>query len=380
MKSGVKNILNERKTPLYKIIMEHLKSKIYDKELLPGQQLPTELELAKEFNVSRITSKKALEELEKEGLIYRKRGHGSFVSNTRYGMSNGSMKKVISMLMPSENTESWVTPYIRGAMDALNSKRYFLSIHCSGWDSNRERHIVKELVNEGIGGIIYYLPWSYRNIDIYYKMYIDKYPIVAIDKAFEIIPLSSVVSDNFNGGYKAAIHLLELGHRRIAYVSPDNVANVPSVRERFFGYCSALNDYAIDIDDEIVIIGHEGLTAGVAFKKQERELCRKIMSNVIKKGVTAVLFENDIIANKFIKVFHDLGVKIPEDISVVGFDDIDILDIADLKLTTVKQDFYRIGRRAAEIIMEGIETQKWEYIKEVIPVELVVRETTKQLK
>ena len=93
---------DERKKPLYEQIFEHYRDKIVNRELMPGDQLPTEMEMAEIFGVSRITTKRALEELEREGLIYRKRGQGSFVLDLFQKKPNQpGAKNVISIIIPS---------------------------------------------------------------------------------------------------------------------------------------------------------------------------------------------------------------------------------------------------------------------------------------
>jgi len=102
---------NEEKKPLYMQIFEHYRQKIINKELLPDDQLPTEMEMAEIFGVSRITTKRALEELERAGLIYRKRGQGSFVLGLyQKKVNEPGTKNVISMIIPatSMQAETWI--------------------------------------------------------------------------------------------------------------------------------------------------------------------------------------------------------------------------------------------------------------------------------
>lgn len=361
--------------PLYVQILNHLKDKINNKHLLPGQQLPTEMELAVQFGVSRITSKKALEELEKEGLIFRKRGLGSFVSFSAARSVGSGMGKVISIIFPYAGVNGWVMSYIKGAMSCLAPKGYYLSIHCTEGNEELERSFLKELPNSGVGGIIYYPANTTKNIDILTLMCFNKYPIVTIDKYFEGIPLNSVVADNFAGEYMLAEHMIKLGHRRIAYLASEDIGEKTSLRDRYLGYCKALRDNGILIDFEIASTGYLKELNNPDSESKQMQYLKKKVSFLINLGVTAILSENDIDAILMSRVLSEMNINIPKDISLAGFDNIELLNHLKLSLTTVNQNFYEVGRRAAELVVGMIEGN-YEFKKVVVPIELIVRDTT----
>lgn len=360
--------------PLYQQILEYLREKITSRQLLPGQQLPTEFELAEQFGVSRITSKRALEELEKEGYIYRKRGHGSFVSPSVIKTANNGIGKVVSIIFPYHSAEGWVMTYIKGAMDYLNPRGYFLSIHCTGGEN--ERDYLNQLTLDGVGGIIYYPSSTVKNIDILTTLCMNNYPVVTIDKYFDGIPLSHVVSDNFNGEYMLVKHMVELGHRRIAYVCADTINNKSSLRDRYLGYCKALKDHGLEIDQEIIFLDY--YTRMIEFKEEskQKEFLREKLKSMIDSGVTAMLAENDVEAITIYKILTEIDVKIPQQVSLAGFDNIELLKHFELPLTTINQNFYEIGKRAAQLVVKSIEEKSYKYVREIIPVELIKGETT----
>src|SRR5690242_18519328 len=120
------------KTPLYARIVDELRQKIRNNEYEPNDQLPTEKELASQYDVSLITSKRALVELEKEGLIYRKRGSGSYVkpvARTPATAMDSSVTPVIGMILPSDKSESRLLEYINGASDYLNARNCYVAVH-----------------------------------------------------------------------------------------------------------------------------------------------------------------------------------------------------------------------------------------------------------
>lgn len=357
--------MSNGKKALYSQIVDCLKEKIDNNELLPGDRLPTELELAESFGVSRITSKRALVELEREKLICRKRGQGSFVLPKSDKSSYVMMNKVISLILPSDGSGRRID-YIKGATDFLNSKGYYLSIHTTNDDLKKERDLLINLPKNGISGIIYY-PWLRKNFDVLYSMYLNNYPVVVIDKRFQSLPLSYVISDNFDGGYQATSHLINLGHECIAYIAEDSPEEISTVRERLFGYCKALSDHKIPIN-------HDVIKLSLLYDKTKS--LKEILQDLVEKGVTGIFAEHDYMGLLIARTLQEMDIKVPDEISLIGFDNLGIHENIDFKLTSIDQNFYEIGKIAAEMIMDNIENSFCKYGERVVPVNLILRETS----
>lgn len=367
--------MDDDKKSLYSQIVEYLIDMIKNKEVLPGDKLPTELELMEKFNVSRITAKRALEELKNKGLIYRKKGQGSFLNNS-YLNEKSNPQKIVSMIIPHETSTGRFIDYIRGAADYLYSIGYFLSVNCTDGDEAKERDFLINMSKMGVSGIIYYPTNGMKNFDIISVLYMNKFPIVLLDKYFSSLPLSYSVSDNFQGGYKACMHLIELGHRNIAYMSSINIDKTSSVRDRFLGYCKALKESNIDIKVEFIL--GEFLNS-LPYKSSEDEKSKyiaKLLEKLLDNDITAIIAENDYVAVDIMKAIELMNISIPNDISLIGFDNIPVLDQMNLPLTTMEQDFYEIGRKAAEIIYDIIEGKAKKQVKEITEVKLVKRKST----
>lgn len=358
------------KKTLYSQVAEYLKNEILQNKLQPGDKLPTELELSKMFGVSRITSKRALDELAKENLIYRKKGQGSFVLPLRERKVEENVPKIIAIVLPTDGTAGRRIEYIRGAMDYLDGKGYYLSVHTTHDDPAKEREYLIRLPLNGIEGIILY-PSMRANFDVLSTLCIKQYPIVLIDQRFQSLPLSSVVSDNCDGAYQAVSHLIELGHRRIAYIALVQLEDVSSVRERFLGYCKALKDHGIPIDHDIIRVPLSKYTQG-----ETKNRLKNVLYDLLKKGITAIFAEHDYLAILIAKELSNMGVRIPEDVSLVGFDNIEMLEHLEFQLTTIDQDFYQIGKIAAQIVLEAIENGAYKPKEVVVPVKLIKRDTT----
>lgn len=379
---------------LYKQIVNYLKGMIDKGELQAGMKLPTEMDLAERFNVSRITSKRALEEMSKEGLINRIQGSGSFVSpgnvksqpQAGINIDTPRQQRIISMVLPFKASMGRLVDAIRGATDYLNSKGYYLGVHNTSRDLYQEKLTLTKLVKDGVQGIIYYPLSDSKNLEVMNALCMNKYPIVAIDKYFDSIPISSVVSDNFNGGYQVTSHLIRLGHERIAFVSDAHIEGATSIRDRYFGYCKALKDNGLEIEHDIIKIGFYDIlkqqdpalinAARNSNYTIDKRFLMDMVSELRGRNVTAIQAINDDIGTYIEKVCLEMGVRIPDDLAIAGFDNIDISEHVDIPLTTVSQDFYEIGKRAAEIIVEYIEGNRQECTKDIIPVRLIERRSS----
>ncbi|CAH8769364.1 GntR family transcriptional regulator [Paenibacillus dendritiformis] len=362
--------------PLYALIIDDIKRKIEEGRYIVHQQIPTEMELADQFGVSRITSKRALLELERSGYIYRKRGSGSFVKERAEDKEallsgkSGSPQRIISMILPYMAANGHLN-YIRGATEYLESKEYYLSIHCTDWNPEKEKELLTRLPKHGFSGIILYPISSIHNMDVLNLQYIDQYPIVTMDQYYDSIPVPSVCSDNFRGGYIAAKRLIELGHRRIAFVSSIGIEYRSSVRDRYFGYCQALKDGGLQSDAELVITD---------FYRQVNEANKEaffaeMIQILLARKATAIQAEHDELALDMLRVCLGSNIQVPGQLSIIGFDDEEVSRHCDVPLATVLQNKYEIGRRAAEAVIDAVERRKPGKKRMLVPVVLQERQS-----
>ncbi len=364
---------------LYEKIISYLRQEIHDRNFKPGDKLPTEKELAQKFGVSRITSKRALEDLKAEGLIYRVRGSGSFVSgiekNPDKFLANTVNNKldysrVVPIVLPFDVSNGGIMNVVIGASRVMDEKGYILSIHCCNDDINEEKKLLLSLYEKNVAGIIHYPISDRKNLEVMNYLYLNNYPIVTIDKYYESIPISYVVSDNLRGSYDAVQYLISLGHRRIAFVSDGKIEDATSIRNRYFGYCRALNENRIVIDEEIVKNGIHELDVN-----QDNGIYYTVLKELNEKEVTGICAINDYVASTLMKKAMELGISVPKDMSIIGFDNLELGKYLSVPLSTVQQNFYKIGKVAAQMLLEGIEGGEHKCFKSVIPTKLVERDS-----
>jgi LacI family transcriptional regulator len=182
--------------------------------------------------------------------------------------------------------------------------------------------------------------------------------------------MSYVTTDNVKAGYIAANYLLELGHRKIAFVGGTGVSN--SYRERLRGFKFAMEDKQVVPDIELIR----------NYDVNKRESGYKITKLMIMENSipTAIIATNDLVALGVMEACDELGLDVPNDISVIGFDDIPYASLPKIKLTTVAQLKDDLGRIAVEIIFKSQKTDLSKNVfKEVLDPELIIRSTCKKI-
>lgn len=360
---------------LYEKITSYLREEIRNQNFKPGDKLPTEMQLADQFGVSRITSKRALADLNAEGLIYRVRGSGSFVSSIARAeekITAGNKmdySRIVPFVLPFDVSNGGIMNVVAGASRVMSEKGYILSVHCCNEDINEEKEVLHQFYEKRAAGIILYPISDRKNLEIMNLLYLNNYPIVTIDKYYESLPISNVVSDNLTGAYEAVNYLINLGHKKIAIVSDNKIEDATSIRNRYFGYCKALNENKIPIDERLVKMGI--MEANSNYDK----VCREVLKELLDYGITGICGINDYVASSLIKGATDLGIFVPRQLSVIGFDNLEFSKYLSVPLTTVQQNFYKIGKVAAQLLLDSIENGDHKCFKSVIPTKLIERDS-----
>ncbi|AIQ65635.1 LacI family transcriptional regulator [Paenibacillus stellifer] len=192
-------------------------------------------------------------------------------------------------------------------------------------------------------------------------------PCVILD--YESRKAGTVCSDNVNGSFLAVQYLYELGHRHIAHISGGEVTFAG--RHRRLGYEMAVSRLKLGKREDYIVTG------GVHFSTRDGYAAMSLLLD-LDQPPTAVLAAGDNLALGAIKAAQDRGLKVPEDLSVIGFDDIEAAGLVTPALTTIRQDISSIGKRAADMLIQSIETVRAPEAV-VLPVELVVRDSCKPL-
>ncbi|QKS72543.1 LacI family DNA-binding transcriptional regulator [Paenalkalicoccus suaedae] len=195
-------------------------------------------------------------------------------------------------------------------------------------------------------------------------------PLVLIDTyAKEAANYNNVRIQDERGGYLATKHLIELGHTKVAFV-PTNLQTSPVDLHRMNGYRRALSESGIAFDEDLVFESYD-------VKFEQPALVNRIVT--ADPAPTGIVTVSDVLAIGVINELKKLGKSVPDDYSVIGFDDLIISEYITPPLTTVRQDIFTKGRTAAELVIASIEEESHGHNTVVLPVELVERESTRKL-
>ncbi|MGY3703809.1 hypothetical protein BW731_03145 [Vagococcus martis] len=349
------------KQPLYKKIYQELKKDILTGVYLEETQVPTELELSEKYDVSRITSKRALMELETEGLIYRVRGKGSFVKK-RQEVAQQEKNNTLLFVMPFAQNEG-LGNYAEGILASLNASDYRLHMQSHDWLQTEDALYL----SSDYAGVIYYPINMQESIDFLYQCHMQNIPVVLLDKQIEKIHYPCVVADNESGGSLASKELISKGYDEVIFVSGTGLTESSSVRDRYMGYLSAVYEASL-IPQHIVKTPVQ--TMDQLFESVYDVMCHN------KKESVGLVCENDIVAIRLMTYLKQQGMDIGEKIGIIGFDNIQATQLVDPPLTTIAQDFYRMGEVAGEVLLKQLNKEPVYSLVNVIPVSIIPRQST----
>lgn len=201
-------------------------------------------------------------------------------------------------------------------------------------------------------------------------------PIVMIDSYSNNYHFHSVGINDRYGGYLATKYLLDKGHRRIAFVS-GSVSGRGVNEHRFNGYKDALNEFNLPYDEKLALLGSVDFDYGI----EAATKLSKLRCDCVKKGIeppTACFATADVLSIGLIKGFGNCGLNVPQDFSVVGFDDVFLARLCNPSLTTVRQDITEKGKSAVELIIASIEDKIDSRRDVILPLEIIERDSVKE--
>ena len=361
--------------------MQHYKVRIITGEIAPGNKLPTENEIAKLFNVSRITVVRALKELEIGGFIHRIKGSGSYVNDGDWKNENtSSSQSIISLVLPFEG--SFSSDYLRGIEEVAKDHGYFVTFHNSSDNPETEKRIINEIISRGSHGIILYPTVPPYNMELYSSLSINKYPFVLIDRKIPGLDLSLIWANNQKGFYDITTHLLKLGHKKIIFVG-SSIYSISSEYQRYQGFCRAHIDHKVPLVNKHLFSNDDLKTIPSDYRPKEENLQRAcnflfdILNNIEQADrPTAIAAVNDEIAEKFISTAIERGISIPQDFSITGFDNLPFSSHLPVPLTTVSQPAYDIGRAAAKELFKRIKFPDGKSTIHTVDVSVIIRKST----
>ncbi len=371
-------IAHDSNIPLHMQLLNQLRHFIVSGRWAPGSRLPSETELRRRLNISRSTIRQALSNAESEGLIERVPGKGTFVAPSPASGGNLRLIGYITVDLISSDTQYQL---LSGAESAAKARGYRILFCNSKGDIDEENMLLEQLLKDKVGGI---LIWPVLNDDPARRLFQvaaqSLVPLVLLDRDLPNLECEYVTSDSYSGACTAIQHLIDLGHRHIAFLSPSILQLLP-VAERLRGYRKSLQEAGLKpwepwlvgtVDQEIgtrYALNAYNKAAGPEIE----QITRYLKSS---PRPTAIFAVNDSMALLALKAASLVGLDVPQELSIVGFDDMDIVAHVEVPLTTVAQDDFAQGSRAAELLIERIEGYDGSPRQEVLATQLKLRAST----
>jgi DNA-binding LacI/PurR family transcriptional regulator len=237
--------------PKYYQVYASLLDRIRSAEFGSGDMLPPEWKLADEYGVSRITVIKALDLLEREHIIERQQGRGSFVRNDKKPNKDLARNYRIAFCVPTY-AESHITSALMGAASVAIHEGVQLEV--IGVEADElEAHHIRTAIERGVDGILIYPRSRIPDVKLYRELQQRRFPLVLLDRYYLECDMERVVFDDEAAGYALTQHLIERGHRRIG-IFPGHEVQISSVRGRIQGFRRALETAGINYDENMVCL------------------------------------------------------------------------------------------------------------------------------
>lgn len=284
--------------------------------------------------------------------------------------SSATDSHLVGVLLGRRFAGSLFTDTFYGINETLSSQGYhplMLDTYADTYQKAAEKEAegLRYAQENGFAGVVVWHEGGHANVELIRRL-CDEMPVVAIDRRVPGLSLDFVGTDHFQGAYEATHHLISLGHTRIAHLT--RMETTEAAAERLGGYRQALQDAGLEFHPRDLILVRDG------GQSLDREQLTRVFVGL--HAPTALFLLADYWAPPIVAELRRLGLRVPEDVALVGFDDVVPPGLEDLGLTTMAQDFDGIGKTAGRLILRRIADLHAPCISEVFPARLVVRHSS----
>lgn len=337
--------------PLYEQIISDIRNRIERGELKPGDQIDSQKELSLLYKVSLITVKKAISTLVNEGILFARAGRGTYISEKPEKKIDLVNNNAIGLVL-TDLKHPYFSLMIQYVEQRASELGFHLLLSSSSGDIEKEETQIKKFRQLGVDGlIIASLSFKYKALDYIRRIHDENFPYIMVSYIHDP-EYWYVGSDQEYGGYIATEHLIKTGYKSIGYVHVGKGNLLSEVRKN--GYYRALAENDIHYNSSLVFglgmdvndTGKDRLQLGYEFGQQFKSFDKK---------PDALFFYNDMIALGFIKAALEFGIKVPDDVAVVGYDDVPLAQFSAVPLTTIHQFPDKAGITAVDIIRKRID-------------------------
>lgn len=354
--------------PRYRRIQKHIEQLIAQRRVCEGERIPSEREIARQFGVSQMTVNRAIQELVREGVLVRRVGSGTYVRRRQPSVREATRATVVMVPPFADHLEE--DTYLRWPFHAFRDRAikdsYALVVEPAsheGYEEVVQRHPA--------AGFIFLIP-DEEGYDTLYRLFVRGVPFVVLGASWKDAPFPCVDSDNIGGARMAMAYLFRLGHKRIAYVNGKDSAT--NCRDRLQGYLQTMDAQGIAVEEDWVVRPRSNW-------KLSEEARRQLTSLLLRRdAITALFCAGYYLTLDVLGLIRTLRLRVPEDVSIISFDDPSSAAHLQPPLTVVRQPLYAMGERAVGRLLQLMHAPANEPGGvEYLPVELVVRNSCERL-
>ncbi|HEY0944480.1 MAG TPA: LacI family DNA-binding transcriptional regulator [Opitutaceae bacterium] len=252
----------------------------------------------------------------------------------------GGKRHLLGLIIP-DIQNPFFAEIARGVEDVAYANQFAVMLCNSDEDVKKEEFYLEVMQAESVDGII--LPPINDRDPAVLKLAETGVPIVTVDRSLAGGAVDTVEVDNRQGAFEAVEHLIKLGHKRIALIA--GRSNISTSRDRRMGYEEALGAHGLSVDSEYIRTGDNKQASG-------RALANELLG--LRRPPTALFVSNNLMTVGAIETIHQRGLRIPDDVALIGFDDLPWAEALDPPLTVVRQPAYEVGRAAAELLLKRL--------------------------
>lgn len=343
---------------------------------MKGKKEVTIYDIAKKLNLATSTISRGLKEhptISKKTVerIKKTAAEMGYRPNNLAASLRGNKMKTIGVLLPTI-TQPFLSSLISGIEEVAQKAGYTVLIMQSHDSYEEEVELTKSLYDNRVSGVICSLAMETKNTDHFKKFIENDTALVFVDRVPKGFDTYHVVIDNFNAGYKATKHLISQGCKRIAHITAGQEFSI--YYERKQGYLAALKEHNLPIEDELMV------RVDKITYKEARKATLKLLK--LQKPPDGIFAPGDILGVSAIQVAEQQGVKVPEELAIIGFNNDPISSIVDPNLSTVSHPAFKMGQTSAEIIFKRLKNRKHksDIVKQIafLNTEVLVRESSKK--
>lgn len=308
-----------------------------------GETIPSRTQLCRELDTTRTTIDKAIKELEEEKVLESRKGSGTRV----IGLIETAAKDVhnICVIVPNVSEQIY-SSLLRGIDNAVQNTSTNIILCNSDNNSDKQEQYISRLMKSGVSGFIMVPTIAYdakESSRLYESLVRSKIPFIFCNRGVEGIDAPVVKSNDFYGGYIAVKHLLDMGYSRIAYIGRQRYRT--SI-DRCQGYISAIQERGISVNRKYIMMPPMNTI------QNGYEAMQQLLG--LEDRPDAVFCFNDYVAEGVVRAIEESGLRVSEDIGVIGYDNTDVCERSEPKLTSVSFKSEEIGEMAVKILFKEI--------------------------